>query len=241
MNVLDIPRAEAVLLRAAEDFRYLLAHGYPRAASLTLVGNRYNLDAAGRHVLHRGVYDPAEAEARKNKLLPPDRIKDRILAVDGHNVVITLESALTGVTLIWADDGLIRDIAGVRGGHTLTPVTEQAVSLLAEAVHSIQPGEILAYFDAPISHSGVLAAMTQERLARLGIRHTSIAVKAPDDEIAAQKEAIAATSDSHLADRVTLLFDLAAHIIFTRLRPLPRSLIRFSTSKNTIDTLISYN
>ncbi|MBF0550314.1 MAG: DUF434 domain-containing protein [Deltaproteobacteria bacterium] len=228
MNIRDIPRAETVLLHAAEDFRYLLAHGYPRTASLTLVGNRYNLDAADRHILHRGVYDPTEAEARKRKLLPPDRIKGQTLAVDGHNVVITLESALTGVTLIWADDGLIRDIAGVRGGHTLTPVTEQAVSLLAEVIHSLQPDDTLAYFDAPISHSGVLAAMTQEKLARLGIDHTAMAVKAPDDEIAGQKDAVAATSDSHLADRVTLLFDLAAYIIFTRLKPLPRSLIRLT-------------
>ncbi|MBF0495852.1 MAG: DUF434 domain-containing protein [Deltaproteobacteria bacterium] len=227
MNALDIPQADAVLLHAAEDLRYLLTHGYPRAASLTLVGNRYNLNAAGRHILHRGVFGPTEAEARKEKLLPPDRIKGRILAVDGHNVVITLESALTGITLIWADDGLVRDIAGVRGGHTLTPVTEQAVSLLAEAIYSLQPAEILAYFDAPISHSGLLAAMTQEQLARLGIDNTAMAVKTPDDEIAARKDAVAATSDSHLADRVTHLFDLAAHIIFTRLKP--RSLIRLFT------------
>jgi len=41
------------LQKAAKDFRYLLNRGYPRKASLELVGNRYELTFDERHLLHR--------------------------------------------------------------------------------------------------------------------------------------------------------------------------------------------
>ncbi len=44
------------LQEAAEDFRYLLNRGYPRKATLELVGNRYGLTFDERHLLHRGVF-----------------------------------------------------------------------------------------------------------------------------------------------------------------------------------------
>jgi hypothetical protein len=56
------------LLQAAKDFRYLLDRGYPRQASLALVGNHYELDRAARQLLHRGVFAGEVAQARKKKL-----------------------------------------------------------------------------------------------------------------------------------------------------------------------------
>ena len=56
------------LHEAAADFRFLLARGYPRKNALDLVGNRYHLNHTARQLLHRGVFAPVAAGARRAKL-----------------------------------------------------------------------------------------------------------------------------------------------------------------------------
>ncbi|RLA79768.1 MAG: DUF434 domain-containing protein, partial [Deltaproteobacteria bacterium] len=101
------------LFQAAEDLRWLLGRGYPRDPALTLVGNRYGLEAKWREVLKRGVLPPEVASRRRSKLLPPEALEGEEVALDGHNVLITLRSALRGETVLLADDGLVRDTAGL--------------------------------------------------------------------------------------------------------------------------------
>ena len=78
------------LSQAAADLRYLLSRGYPRKAALGLVGNRYQLDHTARQILHRGVFSPAAARARREKLRLLREVAGRPLGLDGHNVLITL-------------------------------------------------------------------------------------------------------------------------------------------------------
>ncbi len=98
---------------AAADFRYLLNRGYPREACLALVGNRYNLPRAARQLLHRGVFAGEVSRSRKKKLRRLADLAGQPLALDGHNVLITLESAIKGRELVAADDGFIRDVAQI--------------------------------------------------------------------------------------------------------------------------------
>ena len=104
---------QKVLKLAAVDFLYLMDRGYPRNSSLQLVGNRYNLDRLMREILHRGIFPHQEANRRRDRLVNPEKLVDCRLLVDGHNVIITTESGLAGLPLIFANDGLIRDVAGV--------------------------------------------------------------------------------------------------------------------------------
>ena len=83
------------LPEAAADFRFLLARGYPRKNALALVGNRYGLDEIARRLLHRGVFAPEVAGARRAKLRLLRELPGHPLALDGHNVLITLECAGT--------------------------------------------------------------------------------------------------------------------------------------------------
>ena len=101
------------LQKAAEDFRYLLNRGYPRKAALEIVGNRYGLAFDERHLLHRGVFSDADSESRSKKIISIKAIKNKDLAIDGYNVLITVESGLSGRPLIHADDGFVRDISGL--------------------------------------------------------------------------------------------------------------------------------
>src|SRR4030042_993932 len=77
------------LQKAAEDFRYLLNRGYPRKAALELVGNRYQLLSDQRHILHRGVFSNDDSGARRKKRISFKEIRNRDLALDGYNVIIT--------------------------------------------------------------------------------------------------------------------------------------------------------
>jgi hypothetical protein len=112
-----------LLRQAATDFRYLLARGYPRGAALTLVGNRYHLDHTARQLLHRGGFAPEIAAARRAKLRRLADLPGMPLALDGHNVLITLECALKGLPLVAADDGFIRDVGQVSRGFKVSPAT----------------------------------------------------------------------------------------------------------------------
>ena len=138
---------------AAEDLRYLLNRGYPREGSLQAVGNRYNLPQDLRHLLRRGVFAVQDAEARKRKMVSVEELRGEKLAIDGYNVLITLESALGGRPILLADNGFVRDIAGVSGSYREGAATTEALNLIFDLLKAAGPPEAVFLFDSPISAS----------------------------------------------------------------------------------------
>jgi hypothetical protein len=202
----------ATLQQAAADFRYLLNHGYPREASLALVGNRYDLPRPARQILHRGVFADAVAQARRAKLKPLSALPGQPLALDGHNVLITLESAIQGRVLLLADDGFIRDIAQLSRAYRDSPATRQALTLLADYIARYRPGPLTILFDAPMKRSGELAEQTRQIFAAQGLTADAQAVPVPERELLTFAGAVA-TSDTHLLDAQDSIVDLAGEII----------------------------
>ena len=201
-----------LLLQAAADFRYLLNRGYPGRPRLALVGNRYALPREARQILHRGVFADEVAQARRAKLKPLSHIAGQPLALDGHNVLITIESALKGRVLVDADDGFIRDIAQLSGAYRDSPATRRALALLADYVSRGRPGPLTVLYDAPMSNSGELARETREIFLTRGLAVTARAVPVPERELLDFVGAVA-TSDTHLIDAQKVLVDLAGEII----------------------------
>jgi|UniRef100_A0A7C5EKG5 hypothetical protein len=208
----------AGLLQAAADFRYLLNRGYPREASLTLVGNRYDLDRTSRQLLHRGVFAQEVAQARRARLRPLEELAGRALALDGHNVLITLESALRGLPLVLADDGFIRDVAAISRAYRGSAATSRALELLAAYLARHQVGPLTVLYDAPLKKSGELARLTAKVLSARDLFVTSRAVPVPERELLAFPGPVA-TSDTHLIDLKDLVVDVAGEIIRTVLHP----------------------
>ena len=99
------------LREAAADYAWLLGRGYSDVAALKLVGDRFQLAGRQRDALRRGVCAPARAEARLARRRP---LGDRV-AIDGFNVLVTLESLLSGAPVFRGLDGALRDLAGVHG------------------------------------------------------------------------------------------------------------------------------
>ena len=211
------------LQRAAEDFRYLLNRGYPRKATLEIVGNRYGLTYDERHLLHRGVFSDKDSESRRSKIVSIKAIQGKDLAIDGHNVLITVEAGLSGRPLILADDGFVRDISGVSGGFKKTEVTEKAIRLIVTSLKGWRPRQALFLFDAPISKSGILAQELRALLKKEGLPGDALAVNVPETTLIGFK-GIVATSDTAIIDRSKRAVDLAGNIIRTKIASM--SLIR---------------
>jgi hypothetical protein len=215
-----MPQLDKKKLRtAAEDFLYLLDRGYPRRAGLQLVGNRYNLDTRHREVLHRGVFARKEAAERRDRLVGVEELIDLKLLVDGHNVLITVESGLAGRLLIAANDGVIRDVAGVSHRYRISNLTHEAIDTIFQILQKYPPKETLFFLDAPIRQSGELAAALRSALKNCNLPGDAQAVKVPESRLIGG-EGVIASSDSAVLDGVQQGFDLAA----TTIKYLPKSI-----------------
>ena len=164
---------------AAADFFFLLNRSYPRTRSLELVGNRYDLDAARRLLLSRGIFSQHEALARRGKLKIAAQWGRRLLAVDGHNVQITVESHLLGKVLLKANDGALRDLAGLSSRYGMTETSAFAVDMVIAFLKLFPPREVLFLFDEPMNRSGELAALYRRRLAEARIPEMRGPVRSP--------------------------------------------------------------
>jgi hypothetical protein len=184
---------------AAIDFRYLLNRAYPRKASLELVGNRYQLTADERHLLHRGVFSHGDARNRLGK-------------------------KVSGRPLIFGDDGFLRDISGLSGNFRSTRRTEESLRLIYALLKERKPRRTMFLFDAPISKSGRLAQQVRSRLQEMDIPGDAEAVRAPED-ILIGFPGIVATSDTAIIDQSARIVDLAGFII--RQRVPSASILRF--------------
>jgi hypothetical protein len=200
------------LRKTAEDFRYLLNRRYPRKAALELVGNRYGLTSDERHLLHRGVFSDTDSRSRRKKIISIQKVRNKDLAIDGHNVLITIEAGLSGRPLILADDGFIRDISGLSGAFRKTEITDKAIQFIIGEIKRMKPRRTLFLFDAPISMSGKLAQEIRGRLKRERLLGDAMAVKVPE-KILVGFPGIIATSDTVIIDQSKMALDLAGYIL----------------------------
>ena len=211
-----MPR-DGALQEAAKDFHYLLNRGYPRKASLELVGNRYNLAFDRRNLLHRGIFSDSDAKARKERQVSLRSLHRKNLAIDGYNVLITIESALSGRPLISSNDGFTRDISGLSGNFRKTKTTDEAIQRILDALREAKPRHALFLFDAPISKSGLLAREIREILKDENLSGDARAVKVPEKTLIGFP-GIVATSDTAIIDQSPRVMDLAGHIIRNRIK-----------------------
>jgi len=219
------------LQKAARDFRFLLNEGYPRKASLELVGNRYGLTSDERHLLHRGVFSNSDSGSRRKKKVFIGEVRNKDLVIDGHNVLITVEAGISGRPLVVGDDGFIRDISGLSGGFKQTETTEKAIQFIIRAIKKIKPSQTLFLLDAPISKSGELAEAVRNYLTKQDIPGEAMAVKVPE-RILIGFPGVVATSDTAIIDQSKKVLDLAAHVLRKNIEL--QSLIWLNTKERSV-------
>jgi len=207
----------AALRSAVTDFAWLLSRGYADNSALKLVGDRFNLTARQRLAVWRcSCADPALVHRRSAR-----RMLEEIhgaLGVDGYNLLITIESALSGGLILHGRDGCYRDLASVHGTYRKVAETIPALELIMEYLAHRVPAGVDCYLDSPVSNSGRLKTLMAELLERRAGAtpdHTTWnneLVGNPDTVLMSYAGPIV-TSDSVVLDGCTQWVNLAADII----------------------------
>lgn len=199
---------QRLVAEAAKDYFYLQNRQYPRSSALEWVGNRYGLNATERQLLRRGVFSQKQALGRRAKIGCGILWNSERLVVDGHNVQITVESAILGKILLRANDGALRDLAGLSAKFSLTEISETAMDLIFRLLDTLRPAEVVFLFDLPMSRSGELAGAYRKRLGHIEVRGDARAVAVPEREIP-YGDCVVASSDGDVLERAARWVDLA--------------------------------
>lgn len=215
------------LTAAVEDLSLLLSRGYGSNASLELVGNRYRLNKRQRLAVLRMSASDEEVQRRKTKECTVDDLVDQPIAIDGFNLLVLLESALSGAFVFRCRDGLYRDISSVHGSYKRVVKTEEAILLVGDTLKQLQTGPVLWLLDSPISNSGRLKTLLYE----LSTAHAfpwEVELVFNPDKVLAESEAVVISSDGWILDQTSRWYNLGARLIGEHL-----------AAENVLDQLIS--
>ena len=152
----------ADLRAATHDLSILFTMGYPDKASLKLVGDRFRLSERQRMAVLRGACSDADLTRRKAKELTAADLKNKTILIDGFNLLITLETALSGGLVFVGRDGNYRDLASVHGTYKRVTTTQDAVEMVGHFCKKQQVEKLIWYFDTPVSNSGRLKVLLYE-------------------------------------------------------------------------------
>jgi hypothetical protein len=202
----------ASLRVAVSELSWLLSRGYQMKSALKLVGDRHNLRERQRLAVSRAACPEENCARRRASRVVEAEVAGEGLIVDGFNLVITLEAALSGGVLVVGRDGCVRDLSSVHGSYRAVEETERAIVLAGEALAALGPGSVLWLLDSPVSNSGRLAARVREVASEHGWPWEVRAEFNPDREIV-KSDRVAVTSDSNVLDGVKRWLNLGRFVI----------------------------
>lgn len=205
------PSSMAFLRKVQSEFQWLLDHDYPIDSSLAFVGNRYRLSARQRIAMKRASATSVQYMHRADKRLDYDCVRDGCLHIDGFNLIIPLEVALSGSLLILGKDDVIRDLAGLRGTYRIIDKTQTALDLIGRTLVEYEAPELKFYLDAPVSNSGRLRQKILETAEQWGIPTEVLLVPNADKVIGGMERVV--TGDSIILDSCISWFNLTKKIV----------------------------
>lgn len=205
----------ASLRVAVSELSWLLSRGYQTKSALKLVGDRYDLRERQRLAVSRAACADESRARREASRMDEREVAGEELMIDGFNLVILLEAALSGGVLVVGRDGCVRDLSSVHGSYRAVEETERAVVLAGEALGVLAPSSVLWLFDSPVSNSGRLAARVREVAAARGWPWEVRAEFNPDREIV-NSGRVAVTSDSNVLDGAARWLNLGRMIVERR-------------------------
>lgn len=144
-----------ILRLAQSDICIFINRGYHIKQSTEFVGNHFKLSARQRLALKRIISSDCDIKRRFEhniSELPPEST----VYIDGLNLIITLEVALSNSTLLKCMDGTIRDLAGLRGTYKLIDKTDIALELIGKKFEQMKISKAVFYLDSPVSNTGRL-------------------------------------------------------------------------------------
>jgi hypothetical protein len=185
--------------KGAKDYFYLIDRKYPQKGTLKLVGDRYKLSGDQRTMLYRGI--SAASRAGKRKLRLTRTIDNKILVIDGYNVLFTILNYRLGKPVFISNDGILRDAGSLHGKLRNEEVFIECITLLFDFFISTKPKHMEIFLDSPVSHSAVHKNTIEHELARHSLSGKCKLVKSPDFEIKRYSQGLICTSDTAIINK----------------------------------------
>lgn len=208
------------LRNAVAELSWLLSRGYATVSALKLVGDRHDLTVRQRLAVQRCFCGDAARDGRAVRRIESNAISGQYLAIDGYNLLITIESALSGGLLLVGRDGCMRDLASLHGTYRHVEETIPALTRIFDYIDARAPARIDWYLDRPVSNSGRLKALMADMLAHRrppglppATATWNIELAANPDRILATHPGIVATSDSVVLDACARWTNLARELV----------------------------
>src|SRR5438046_8431312 len=145
--------AHIPLLRGAVgDLSWLLTRNYTMKGALKLVGDKYALIERQRLAISRAACSDQSREHRTRQRITIDEASGKELIIDGFNLIITIEAALSGGLLQICRDGCIRDLSSVHGSYRSVNETDVALRLIGDSLETLRPMSVTWILVGPITH-----------------------------------------------------------------------------------------
>lgn len=157
---------------------------------------------------------------RKNKQIEISEITSKPIAIDGYNLLITVEAAMSSGLIFIGRDGCFRDLASIHGTYRKVTETIPAIELIGNFLQQVKITEALWLLDSPVSNSGRLKTLIREIAEQnnwqweieLVTSPDAVLIKGDPDSIG-----IVASSDSVILDGCKKWVNLAGEIINAKL------------------------
>jgi hypothetical protein len=202
-----------ILRQAAADYSLLLTKNYPQNASLKLVGDKFELTDRQRLAILRSCCSDRHAMIRKSSEVKPENLSGEEMLIDGYNVLITIEAAISGAFVFIGRDGCFRDLAGLHGTYRKVSETLPAIELINTCLRELKLSQTLWLLDKPVSNSGRLKKIIESET-----KNPAQLIDNPDGELK-RTDKIAASSDSIILDSCKRWFNLARYVIIQKKLP----------------------
>ena len=199
------------LQKAQEEAAWLLNRGYNMHSIIEMVGNHYQFSLRQRNALQRSTSSTVNCEKRKAKCLPFSCISQDCIYIDGFNLIITLEVALSQGILVLCNDSTIRDIAGLRGTYSIVDKTHLALNLIGREFTALGIPKVKFFLDSGVSNSGRLKNFIFEHSKTWNIPVETELI--PNADPLLSKMGRIVTSDSIILDNCLSWFNIARKII----------------------------
>lgn len=207
------PKNQPGLVSAVAHLSWLLERGYAVPSALKLVGDRFQLTSRQRTAVRRCACSDSALAGRRARRVEATALTGATLAIDGYNVITTVEAALGGAVILVGRDGCYRDLVSLHGNYRKVEETRPALALIGKLVESTRVGACHWFLDQPVSNSGRLRGLLLELAAARGWPWEVELVPDPDPILAARPGCVVATADSVILDRCASWFNLAAAVV----------------------------
>lgn len=199
-----------ILRKAQDELFYLIERGYPIKSASTFIGNHYVLSERQRLAIVRATSDSMSLKLRKEKLNSDD-LKNCTVNIDGLNLIITLEVALSGSVILKCMDETYRDLAGLRGTYRLIDKTDEAIRLIGLELSKQNIKKAVFYLDSPVSNTGRLKLRILELLN--GMDYDIEVILTTNADVILEKQENVITSDSIILNKCISWINLLESLI----------------------------